>query len=239
MMLAPPPPLVAGEVVRLQTRQHVVALTFDGGGNDAGAKRVLTTLRRNDIRATFFLTGHFVETYPAVARAIGRRYVVGNHTVDHAQLTGLSSADVAREITIAASEIRHATGRDTHPLFRFPYGARDSRTLSICHRLGYASIRWTVDTWGWMGHSEQTPAGAARRVLDNLVPGEIVLMHLGSARDASTIDTLALPTIIRAVRARGYRFVTLRDVRRPRRSAGRRAAIRSQSPPRRTRGNVD
>jgi peptidoglycan/xylan/chitin deacetylase (PgdA/CDA1 family) len=214
MML--PPAVVAGELVRMQTPQHVVALTFDGGGNADGAKAILAVLRREQVPATFFLTGHFVKTYPALARAIGRHYVVGNHTVNHVELTRLSNSTVTREITEAADEIQHATGRDTHPLFRFPYGARDARTIGICHRLGYVSVRWTVDTWGWMGRALQTVAGARRRVLDSLVPGEIVLMHIGSSRDHSTIDTNALPGIIRAVRARGYRFVTLRDVRSPR-----------------------
>jgi peptidoglycan/xylan/chitin deacetylase (PgdA/CDA1 family) len=211
-----PPAIVAGEMVRLQTRQRVVALTFDGGGNADGAKAVLTILRRQNVPATFFLTGQFVRTYPAITRAIGRRYVVGNHTVDHAELVGLSTSAVTHEIADAATRIQRATGRDTHPLFRFPYGARDSRTLAICRRLGYVSVRWTVDTWGWMGSSLQSPAGAERRVLDHLVPGEIVLMHLGSARDGTTIDTQALPGVIRAVRARGYRFVTLAGVRAPR-----------------------
>ena len=82
-------------------------------------------------------------------------------------------------------------------------------------RLGYASVRWTVDTWGWMGLAAQTVAGAQRRVLAHLVPGEIVLMHLGSSRDRSTIDSRALPGVIRAVRARGYRFVTLQGIRAP------------------------
>jgi peptidoglycan/xylan/chitin deacetylase (PgdA/CDA1 family) len=208
-----PPALVAGELVRLQTRRHVVALTFDGGGNAAGAKRVLAILRHQRVPATFFLTGDFVRAYPAIARAIGRRYPVANHTVDHAQLTALSSAAVVGEIVRANLMIRRATGRDTHPLFRFPYGARDARTLAICHRLGYASIRWTVDTWGWMGLSFQSPSGAVRRVVDALVPGEIVLMHLGASRDGSTIDTAALPGVIRAVRRRGYKLVTLAGVR--------------------------
>ena len=82
-------------------------------------------------------------------------------------------------------------------------------------RLGYASVRWTVDTWGWMGRSSQTVPGAVRRVVDHLVPGEIVVMHLGSSRDRSTIDADALPAVIRKVRARGYRFVTLAGVRAP------------------------
>jgi peptidoglycan/xylan/chitin deacetylase (PgdA/CDA1 family) len=92
MMLALPPAIVAGEIVRLQTRQHVVALTFDGGGNADGAKGVLTTLRRANVPATFFLTGHFVQSFPGLARAIGRRYPVGNHTVDHLDMLRLSPA---------------------------------------------------------------------------------------------------------------------------------------------------
>jgi peptidoglycan/xylan/chitin deacetylase (PgdA/CDA1 family) len=215
MILALPPAIVAGELVRLQTRRHVVALTLDGGGNAEGVKSVLATLRRERVSATFFLTGHFVRAYPGIARAIGRRFLVANHTVDHPHLTAMSNAAVTREIAQANVLIERATGRDTHPLFRFPYGDRDARTLAICHRLGYTSVRWTVDTWGWMGRSSQSVPGAVRRVTDNLVPGEIVLMHVGSSRDGSTLDTKALPGIIRAVRARGYRFVTLKGIRAP------------------------
>jgi len=215
MIHALPPAVVAGELVRLQTRRHVVALTFDGGGNADAAKRVLAVLRREHVTGTFFLTGHFVRTFPALSRAIGRRYPVANHTVDHVDLRRLSTAAAAREIKLAETIIRNGTGRDPRPLFRFPYGARDARTLGIVGRLGYSSVRWTVDTWGWMGLAAQTVAGAQRRVLAHLVPGEIVLMHLGSSRDRSTIDSRALPGVIRAVRARGYRFVTLQGIRAP------------------------
>jgi peptidoglycan/xylan/chitin deacetylase (PgdA/CDA1 family) len=216
VIFALPPAIVAGEIVRLQTRQHVVALTFDGGGNADAAKGVLKVLRREHVRATFFLTGHFVESYPALARVIGRRYPVGNHTVNHFDLLRLSLPAATREITQAATMIQRATGRDTHPYFRFPYGSRNSRTLRLTRELGYASVRWTVDTWGWMGLSQQSVAGAVRRVIENLVPGEIVLMHLGSSRDHSTIDSSALPGVIRLVRRRGYRFVTLAGIRAPR-----------------------
>jgi peptidoglycan/xylan/chitin deacetylase (PgdA/CDA1 family) len=215
-MLALPPAIVAGEIVRLQTRQHVVALTFDGGGNADAARDVLAILRRERVTATFFLTGHFVRAYPALARAIGRRYPVGNHTVNHLDLLRLSPSAARREVTRAAAMIERATRRDTHPYFRFPYGSRNTNTLRMVNGLGYASVRWTVDTWGWMGLSQQSVPGAVRRVVDHLVPGEIVLMHLGSSRDHSTIDSKALPAVIHRVRARGYRFVTLAGVRAPR-----------------------
>jgi peptidoglycan/xylan/chitin deacetylase (PgdA/CDA1 family) len=210
-----PPPIVAGELVRLQTRQRVVALTFDCGGNADGAKAVLALLRGERAPGTFFLTGHFVRSYPALARAIGRTYPVGNHTINHVDLRRLSTGSAVHEITEAEAMIKAATGRDPQPYFRFPYGARDSRTLGLVHRLGYASVRWTVDTWGWMGASSQTVTGAIRRVVAHLVPGEIVMMHLGSARDRTTIDANALPRVIRAVRGRGYRFVTLAGIRPP------------------------
>lgn len=212
------PPWQAGELVRLQTREKVVALTFDGGGNDAGAPQVLATLRRTQTPATFFLTGRFVRLYPAPARRIGLQpgALVGNHTVDHSDMTHLSDAQDRWEIEAAQAQIRRATGQDPRPLFRFPYGARDARTEAIVRRLGYLDIRWTVDTWGWMGRSRQTVSGVVQRVLGRLVPGEIVLMHLGSASDGSKLDADALPQVIRAIRVRGYRFVTLRGVRAPR-----------------------
>src|SRR5439155_20106254 len=96
-----PPAIVAGELVRLQTRQRVVALTFDGGGNADAAQSVLAILKRERVPGTFFLTGHFVQTYPLLSRAIGRRYPVANHTVDHLDLRRLPTPAAIREITRA------------------------------------------------------------------------------------------------------------------------------------------
>jgi peptidoglycan/xylan/chitin deacetylase (PgdA/CDA1 family) len=199
-----------GELERLPTAKKVVALTFDGGGNAGGIPLILRTLKRRRVPATFFITGAWVRHYPHYARAIGRRYVVGDHTYDHSDLTHLSSAQVRQEIVRARWWIRAGTGRDPKPLFRFPYGARDGRTLVIVHGLGYVSVRWSLDTWGWMGPSEgQSVDTVVRRFESGLAPGAIVLMHLGFARDGSLLDARALGRVITTARRRGYRFVTL------------------------------
>jgi peptidoglycan/xylan/chitin deacetylase (PgdA/CDA1 family) len=198
------------EVERLPTTKRVIALTFDGGDNAGGVPLIMRTLRRRRAAATFFVTGAWVRRFPRYARAIGRRYPVGNHTFDHADQTHLSAADVRREITRARWWIRAGTGRDPKPLFRFPYGARDERTLAIVHELGYESIRWSLDTWGWMGPSEgQSVDSVVRRFESGLEPGAIVLMHLGVARDGSLLDAQALDRVITIARRRGYRLVTL------------------------------
>jgi peptidoglycan/xylan/chitin deacetylase (PgdA/CDA1 family) len=177
-----------------------------------GAQRVIETLRHTGTPATFFLTGRFVRLYPVLARDVGRRrsFAVGNHTVDHADMTKLSDAQARWEIAVARTQILRATGRDPRPLFRFPYGAYSHRLQRIVRALGFEDVRWTVDTWGWMGAARQSAAGVVQRVVDHLVPGAIVLMHLGAARDGATLDSSALPEVIRAVSARGYRFVPLR-----------------------------
>ncbi len=197
------PPWEAGELVRLQTRQRVVALTFDAGGSDAGGRSILATLARDRVRATFFLTGHFVDSYPVLARTIGARFVVGNHTQTHPRLPRLPDAAVRREILGGQQRILAVTRHDPRPLFRFPYGDRDARTIRISRQLGYVPIRWTVDSLGWKGASR---TAIVSQVVGSLEPGAIVLMHV----DAS--DAAALPAVVAALRARTYRFVTLASV---------------------------
>lgn len=203
-----PPSLVAAEWQVLPTARNVVALTFDCGANADGVPAILRTLARANAPATFFLTGRWAATFPELARKLGQRYSVGNHTNSHPDLTALSNAAVRIELRRAQRAIQTTTGRDPRPLFRFPYGARDARTIAIVNDLGYGSIRWTVDTLGWKGvRGKQTAASVRARVLSALRPGAIILMHVGSAPDGSTLDADALPSMIASIRARGFRLV--------------------------------
>jgi peptidoglycan/xylan/chitin deacetylase (PgdA/CDA1 family) len=211
-----PPSLRGRELDHLPTRKKQVVLTLDAGGDSAGAWSILRTLQRKRVAATFFLTGRWVDQNPGLARFIGHRYPVANHTYHHLPLSRVSDATVVREISTGADAIRRRTGQDPRPLFRFPYGDSNGHVVAIANRLGYISFRWTVDTLGWMGGAHQSPAGAVRRVVENLRPGAIILMHVGSAGDAdrSTIDAHALPDVIDAVRRHGYTFTTLERFRR-------------------------
>lgn len=195
----------------LPTDDRVVALTFDGGANADGAPRILRALRASGVRGTFFLTGRWAENYPRLAHRVGLRHAVGNHTYSHPHLVGMSRAAIREEVRVAERLIADTTGRDPRPLFRFPYAECDRRTIGIVNDLGYGGIRWTVDTLGWKGTGEgQSVHTVRQRVLQALRPGAIVLMHLGSAPDGSTLDADALPRLIDEIRARGYRFVTVR-----------------------------
>jgi peptidoglycan/xylan/chitin deacetylase (PgdA/CDA1 family) len=206
-----PPSLIGVEWTTLPTTEKVVALTFDAGANADAVPSILRTLGELDVPATFFLTGRWVELHPDWARTIGGRYPVANHTYSHLYLTDVPDDRVRAEIVSAGRLILAGTGRDPAPVFRFPFGDSDARTIQLANGLGYGAIRWTVDTVGWRGTSGgETVDSVVGRVLTALQPGAIVLMHVGSnPEDGSTLDADALPGIVAGIRARGYSFVTV------------------------------
>jgi peptidoglycan/xylan/chitin deacetylase (PgdA/CDA1 family) len=208
-----PESLVGAQWYRLPTPKKVVALTFDAGANADGIPFILRTLAQYQVPGTFFLTGKWVEVYPEYAARIGSMYPVANHSHSHPDLTKLSDAAVRGEVIGAEAAIQRATGKDTHPMFRFPFGASSPHTIELVNSLGYGAINWTVDTRGWQGTSGgQDVDQIVDRVLAALQPGEIIIMHVGShPTDHSTLDADALPQVIEEIRARGYGFVTVDD----------------------------
>jgi peptidoglycan/xylan/chitin deacetylase (PgdA/CDA1 family) len=205
------------EVERLAVKDKVVALTFDAGANADGLRPILRVLKDRNVKATFFLTGRFAQTYPVRSKRIANRYVVGNHTMTHPDLTTVSDTRIVREVRRAERVIRDTTGQDPRRFFRFPFGARNAHTIRVVHDLCYVPFRWTVDTLGWKGTSGgMTVSKVVARVLAGAEPGEVVLMHVGSnPDDGSTLDADALPRVIHRLRERGYSFVSLARVLAP------------------------
>jgi peptidoglycan/xylan/chitin deacetylase (PgdA/CDA1 family) len=209
---APASSLLGIDWTRIPTTSRVVALTFDAGANADALPSILRTLETKNVPATFFLTGQWVRTFPAQANqvAVGG-FVIGNHSDTHPEFTTLSDAQVRAQVLNGQRSILLASGAETRPLFRFPFGDVNSRVLGIVNGMGYVGVRWTVDSLGWQGTSGgMTVQRVVDRVLAALQPGEIVLMHVGShPTDHSMLDAAALPQIVDAIRARGYRFVTM------------------------------
>jgi len=204
-----PASLGGQDFTRIPTTRRIVALTFDAGASADGVASILATLEREQITATFFLTGDFVRRYPQAAKSL-RGHRLGNHTMTHPHLPALPDAQLRVQVLDAQDAIRSATGSDPRPWFRFPYGDSSPGTVQKINALGYVAVRWTVDSLGWQGTARHSAETVVVRVLDAVAPGQIVLMHVGSnPDDGSTLDADALPAIIQGLRARGYAFVTL------------------------------
>ena len=197
----------------IPVNDRVVTLTFDAGADRGNAAQILDTLAANGIHASFGMTGQWASSNTdLLQRIVAEGHDIINHTWSHPSLTGYSTqtgplSDAERRDQIQRTEqfILAQTGFEVQPLFRPPYGDEDGALLNLLPQLGYTvDVRWTIDTLGWNGLS----AAAIRdRVRANVVPGAIIMMHVG----AGSQDAAALPGVIADLRAAGYSFTTVRQ----------------------------
>ena len=180
-----------------------VALTFDDGPGPY-TPAILDTLIRHHVPATFFPVGFMIDDFPdSIRREIANGFAIGDHTENHPRLTTLSPESQEAELfDQAETHVRH--GAPFPRLFRPPYGAYDATTLEALRRHRMLMILWTVETGDY-----ERPGDAAivQHVLAGVHPGAIVLLHDGGGDRSETVA--ALPEIIRALRARKYRLVTV------------------------------
>jgi peptidoglycan/xylan/chitin deacetylase (PgdA/CDA1 family) len=198
---------------RLPGADNVVSITFDDGPNPRATPRILDVLGRERVHATFFVLGRHAERWPELVRRMADEgHQLGNHGYWHRKLHRRSPAYVRADLTRGTEEIERASGvRPRH--FRAPHGFRSPWVTPIASSLGQRTVGWSLGVW------DSSRPGAneiARRALEGLHAGSILLLHDGDGYDADgdRMQTAeALPMIIDGLRERGFRFTTLPDPR--------------------------
>lgn len=187
------------------TNEKVIALTFDDGSDGTNFGSILNILSQNGIKATFFLTGSGANAHPQhVKNAFAAGHDIGNHSFDHPDFTKVSKTQILSQLSQTETIIKNLTGHTTKPYFRAPYGATNGTVLKIVGDAGYSyTFHWTIDSLDWTGNSAST---IQSRVMNNLQPGTIVLMHTGYG---ATGTLQALKSLIPQLKSQGYRFVTV------------------------------
>jgi peptidoglycan/xylan/chitin deacetylase (PgdA/CDA1 family) len=218
-----PTPKPAPEPVDCR-KAKCVALTFDDGPMGS-TSRLLDILARHKVKATFFLVGRNVETYPQlVRREAAEGHELANHSYSHADLGRSSSAKVASELERTQHAIRRASGV-TPVLMRPPYGSTDKQVASVTRRLKLAQVLWTVDPLDWQNRDSER---VERKVVGGARNGHIVLMH---DIHPTTVD--AVPLIIKRLAAKGYVFVTVSELYGAPLTPGKKYIERAPEPPER------
>lgn len=206
--------LFGSENRRMPTDRPMVALTFNAAWDEDGLASVLEQLRERRVPATFFVTGQFAERHPAAARAMASEQGIASHSYSHPQLADLTCEGLLRQVLKADQAIRRAAGVVPLPFYRFPYSDTSPQAITEVNALGYADIEFTQDTNGYLGEGGgMTVDKAVQNAVDGLQPGAILELHIGA--DAGTgpnLDHQALPRIIDAIQARGYRITDLRTL---------------------------
>jgi peptidoglycan-N-acetylglucosamine deacetylase len=197
-------PRPAREVFMGPATSHAVALTFDDGPSRENTPRILETLARHEIRATFFVLGDRAEQMPDLLHAIDAHdHEIGNHGYSHGSLRSMWPEQVRDEVCRTQRAVESATGRRTS-LFRPPFGRYPPSAVELLGGLGYDVILWSVDAEDWRFDDAET---MARAVVDRARAGSIILLH-----DRESITARALPSIVDGLRRKGLDIVAVSEL---------------------------
>ena len=186
---------------------RLLALTFDDGPHQTRTAPILDLLAKYGVKATFFVIGENAAAHPElIAREIAEGHEVANHTMTHAALSRLSYGDALREVLDAEQAIfPDGAGRST--LLRPPCGAVGQSAMRVAGRLDMSLVLWSVDTRDWEHKSAET---IVKTVREGVRGGDVILFHDFISGEAHTLE--ALETLIPALAAEGYEFVTVSEL---------------------------
>jgi peptidoglycan-N-acetylglucosamine deacetylase len=196
------------ELVRGNRNEKNIALTFDDGPHERYTQELLAILKRENVKATFFVVGKMVDAHPElVQQEVADGHEVANHTYNHLRLPTLSPARIEEELRNGAAAIQRAVGSPTR-LYRPPGGEYDDNVIAAARRLGYIMVLWTDDPGDFAMPGARN---IEERALASVTDGEVLLLHDGVQQ---TLDIL--PDMIRRLRLQGFRFVTCSQMARER-----------------------
>lgn len=193
-------------VFSVETPTSAVALTIDDGPS-AATPEILDVLDEHGASATFFLLGEQVRRHPDRARSI----VAAGHEVGHHMMQDRASRDLPHDEFVESFEEMEGILDDLggSRLFRPGSGWYDDRMVRRARERGYRTVLGSVYSFDphipWPGFH-------AWYVLQTAVPGSILVLHDGPSRGVRTAEVLR--KILPELNRRGYRIVTVSDLRR-------------------------
>jgi len=187
-----------------------VALTFDDGPDSEYTPQILDILKKQKVKATFFLIGNRAELFPdVVKRMVKEGHIVGNHSMNHANIIKLDKAEALKEIE-ECEKVLAELAKYRPALFRSPYGSLDSEKVEEIKELDVIIIAWNVDSLDW---KSLTAEQVKTNILENVNEGSIILQHSsGSKEENLTGSVAALEDVIKILKKEKYEFVTVDEL---------------------------
>lgn len=181
-----------------------VALTFDDGPDAHYTPRILDILQAEDVLATFFVLGEYVERHPELLkRMFNEGHLIANHSRTHGDLALLTNEEIiALELGPTSQVIENLTG--CYPMvMRPPYGSLRQDSVNFLKETGWHIVRWSLDTFDWDSRRNK-PEQIINRIQAQHHNGAIILMHCNGPA-----TTAVLPDVIKTLRELGYEFATV------------------------------
>ena len=181
-----------------------VYLTFDQGYEAGYTNKILDALKENDVKATFFVTAHYVNTASdIVQRMIDEGHIVGNHTVNHKSMPSISDDEIQKEVMDLHTVVYEKFGYEMK-YTRPPKGEFSERTIAKTNSLGYKTVMWSLAYDDWDEKKQGREEYGKQKIIDNVHNGAVILLH-ATSKDNSNI----LSDVIKQIKEMGYEFKSL------------------------------
>lgn len=213
-------PLSSARIIWKGIASRQVALTFDDGPTLGVTDKILEILKKEKVKATFFVLGRKVEQEPGLLLRISQDgHEIGNHTYSHPRTSWINSEKMLKEIKRTSELVINIAGVPVF-LFRPPYGKIDRQKRKLLEKQGYNIVLWSLgaDDYFREGRGIRPPKSIIWRVVSRVRGGDIVLLH-----DNSRQIVEALPGMIKQLKRKGYVFAKVSELN----QAGRKKKILS------------
>lgn len=184
--------------------KKIIYLTFDEGYEAGYTKKILDVLKENDVKATFFITAHYLNTASdLVEQMINEGHLVGNHTCSHPSLPSISDEKIEKELMQLHQAVYEKFNYEMK-FMRPPKGEFNERTLKKTQELGYKTVMWSFAYFDWDEKKQPSIEESQKIIINNLHCGEVMLLHPNSKTNSEVLDY-----VIKEAKNQGYEFKLL------------------------------
>lgn len=200
----------SGKVIwEVNTKEKIVALTFDDGPDPLFTPQILNTLAKYKAKATFFVIGEEAERYPEIIKREAKEgQEIANHSYNHDYKDDSDSNNLKNELNHTANIIKKLAGYKP-TLFRPVGGYLNQKIINTTINNGYRIVLWSwhQDTRDW---SKPGVDAITENVISDTRPGDIIILHDSGGDRSQTVK--ALDNILKILYREGYACVTVSEM---------------------------
>lgn len=173
-------------VYSVERPENYASITFNCAWDNHDIDKVLDTLFKYNVKATFFIVGDWAEKHPdSLAKIYDAGHEIGAHSYDHKDYAKLSTSEIKEDIKKCDGVISKVINT-TPKLYRVPSGSYNNNAIETLEKCGKIPVQWSCDT---IDYNDASAEDIYKRAI-KLEKGGILLMHTGTKNTAVALSRI-------------------------------------------------